>query len=94
MDVKHLERGGRGAFVIRENGDRVAEMTYSVAGETGIIIDHTEVAEELRGQGVGEKLVEAAVKHARDKGLKIFATCPFAIKVLSSSNEYSDVYSG
>jgi uncharacterized protein len=41
---------------------RLAEMTYVTAGESGFIIDHTEVDQSLRGQGVGEKLLDEAVK--------------------------------
>jgi predicted GNAT family acetyltransferase len=94
MDITHIERGGRGAFLIKVDGKRVAEMTYVTAGETGFIIDHTEVDESLRGQKIGDKLLADAVKYARDKGLKIFATCPFALRKLQDSAEYADVFAG
>ncbi len=94
MEIKRIEKGGGGAFIIREDGERLAELTYVNVGETGFIIDHTEVTENLRGQNVGEDLVDAAVKYAREKDLKIFATCPFAIRVLSSREDVSDIYSG
>ncbi len=55
MEIKHVEKAGRGGFVIRdEAGKRLAEMTYTVAGTTAIIIDHTGVDDSLRGQHVGE----------------------------------------
>lgn len=95
MEIKHLEKGGRGGFVIKgENGRRLAEMTYSKAGETGLIIDHTEVDESLRGQKIGDRLLAAAVEYARANGLKLFATCPFALRKLQNSPEYSDVFGG
>ncbi len=95
MDIKHVEMNGRGAFrAVGEDGKSSAELTYVSSGSAGFIIDHTEVDEGLRGQGVGEKLVEAAVDHARSNNLKIHATCPFAIKVLRENAEYRDVYSG
>lgn len=95
MDIKHIEKGGRGAFLIKgEDGARLAEMTYVTAGESGFIIDHTEVDGSLRGQGVGDKLLGEAVKYAREKSLKIFATCPFALKKLQESEEYKDVFGG
>ena len=94
MNIKHIEKGGRGAFLVKgENGDRLAELTYVTAGETGFTIDHTQVDESLRGQGVGEKLIDEAVKYARDKGLKISATCPYASRKLADDPKYSDVYS-
>lgn len=94
MEIKHVEKGGRGGFLIREDGKRLAEMTYVNAGETGFIIDHTEVDESLRGQKVGDKLLAEAVKYAREKGLKIFATCPFALRKLTNNPEYADVFGG
>lgn len=94
MEIKHVEKGGRGGFLIREDGKRLAEMTYVNAGETGFIIDHTEVDESLRGQKVGDKLLAEAVKYAREKGLKIFATCPFALRKLSNNPEYADIFGG
>jgi predicted GNAT family acetyltransferase len=92
MDIKHIELSGRGAFVIKRDHERVAELTYKRDGDT-INIDHTEVDESLRGQHVGQKLVDEAVKFARENNLKITATCPYASKVLSRSSEYSDVFS-
>ncbi|MEO5860396.1 MAG: GNAT family N-acetyltransferase [Pyrinomonadaceae bacterium] len=95
MEIKHVEKGGRGGFIVRgDEGNRVAEMTYTTAGDNGIIIDHTEVDDSLRGQGVGDKLLAEAVKYAREKGLKIFATCPFALAKLKKTEEYADVFGG
>lgn len=95
MDIKHIEKGGRGAFLVRgEDGKRLAEMTYTTAGETGFIIDHTEVDDSLRGQKVGDKLLAEAVKYAREKGLKLYATCPFALRKLQGNSDYADVFGG
>ena len=91
MDIKHLEMKDRGGFVIKRDHERIAELTYNRDGGT-INIDHTEVDESLRGQNVGQKLVEEAVKFARENNLKITATCPYASKILSRSSEYSDLF--
>ena len=92
MDIKHIELSGKGAFVIKRDHERIAELTYEREGDT-INIDHTEVDQSLRGQGVGEQLVEEAVKFARENDMKITATCPYASKKLSRNSEYSDVFS-
>jgi predicted GNAT family acetyltransferase len=91
MEIKNIDLKNGGAFVIKRDHERVAELTYKKDDAT-INIDHTEVDKSLRGQGVGEDLVEAAVKFARENDLKITATCPYASKILSRSNEYSDVF--
>jgi len=81
-------KGGRYLTVI--NGDE-AEMTYSRAGATRIIIDHTGVPDSMRGMGVGKKLVEAAVNDARAEGFKIIPLCPFAKATLEKHAEWQDV---
>lgn len=68
-----------------------AEMTYSRAGETRIIIDHTGVPRELGGRGIGKALVKAAVEDAREEGFKIIPLCPFAKAVLDKTPEWQDV---
>ena len=82
------DKGGR--YVARVNGVE-AEMTYSRAGSARIIIDHTGVPDALRGRGVGQQLVEAAVKDARAEGFKIIPLCPFAKATLDKHTEWHDV---
>ena len=56
-------------------------MTYSVAGERRIIIDHTDVSDELRGTGAGGRLVEAAVLWARAEKKLIVPLCPTKVSL-------------
>jgi hypothetical protein len=53
---------------------------------------HTEVDKSLGGRGVGKQLVAAAAAYARENGLKVAATCPFAGKVLGDNTDYQDVF--
>jgi len=58
----------------------VAEITFYEI-ENGVYnINHTFVDDSLRGQGIGSKLVEEAVKIIKERGAKVQATCPFASK--------------
>ncbi|WP_191859440.1 GNAT family N-acetyltransferase [Hanstruepera ponticola] len=91
MKIEHSIDGNKGIFYINLEGKHVAEMTYSKAGPDKIIIDHTEVDESLKGQGVGYKLVEEAVKYAREKDVKILPLCPFAAAVFKKREAYNDV---
>ena len=74
-----------------EQGKRLAELTFSKAGDKRIIIDHTDVSDALRGKGAGKQLVSAAVDYARKNGLKILPLCPFAKSVFDKVPEFSDV---
>lgn len=76
--VEHAEEDGRGAFFIAKQNIRLAEMTYTRSSEKLVIIDHTEVDDQLRGLGVGRRLLDAAVAWARETKTKIIATCPYA----------------
>lgn len=93
MDFKILETESetKGSFYIEQEGHKLAEMTYSKAGPEKIIIDHTEVDDSLRGQGVGVQLVHHAVEYARSQGIKILPLCPFAKATLLRHKEWQDV---
>jgi len=91
MSITQIDHGSKGAFVIKENNERLAEMTFSKAGEKLIIIDHTEVSDVLRGKGAGKQLVGAAVEFARKQGLKILPLCPFAQAIFEKTPAFKDV---
>lgn len=90
ITITREDRLNGGRYVTMINGDE-AEMTYSRAGATRIIIDHTDVPDTLRGLGIGKRLVEAAVNDARSEGFKIIPLCPFAKAVLDKQTDWQDV---
>lgn len=91
MDIQQEDNGKKGAFYVEQDGERLAEMTYTWAGEGMFIIDHTEVSEKLKGMGVGKQLVNAAVTFARKLKIKILPLCPFAKSVFDKTPEFADV---
>ena len=91
MDIQKQENETKGSYYIEENGQRLAEMTFSKAGTDRIIIDHTEVSDQLRGQGAGEAMVKQAVEDARAGGYSIIPLCAFALSVFQKTPAYKDV---
>lgn len=91
MNINHKEQDSKGSFFVGEEKHKKAEMTYSWAGDDRIIIDHTEVDDSLRGQGVGKKLVKAAVEFARKKNISIIPLCPFAKATFDKNPDLKDV---
>ncbi len=89
--ITHVLDGHKGAFVIDRDGKRLATMTYTVAGDDTIIIDHTDVDAALRGTGAGQALVAATVAWARDSARKVLPLCPFARSVFDRTPEYADI---
>ncbi|NOS91624.1 MAG: N-acetyltransferase [Cyclobacteriaceae bacterium] len=92
MEIKQIEHGSKGAFVIEEGNERLAELSYSKAGDKLMIIDHTDVSDKLRGQGAGKQLVMKAVEYARASNIKIIPLCPFARSVFDKTPEIADVW--
>lgn len=93
MEVKRQDDGKKGAFAAMENEVQAGLMTYTWAGNDKFIIDHTEVNPDFSGQGVGKKMVMAAVEFAREKDLKIIPLCPFSKSVFDKEMEIRDVLS-
>src|SRR5688572_22643328 len=82
MKIEHEQIKRKGIFFIEENGGRVAELFYFKLATGEMNVYRTEVDEQLRGKGVGRRLVAEAVKFARERGMKIVPTCPFVKRVI------------
>ena len=91
MNIEHVDTKTKGYFRAIEDELEAGLMTYTWANENLFIIDHTEVASEFSGQGVGKKMVMAAVEFARSKEIKILPLCPFAKSVFNKTPEIQDV---
>lgn len=65
-----------------ESGKCIAEICYAEKEKGLFDINHTFVDASLRGQGVGGKLVDAALLDIRELGGKATASCWFAKKIL------------
>jgi len=87
-----LNENRRGAFVIEDTGERLAEMEISIAGDN-LMVYHTEVSDKLKGQGVGSKLLERMVDYARANKLKVIPLCPFVHAQFKRYPEkYADIW--
>ena len=54
-------------------------------------MDHTDVDDSLRGQGVGLELVRALTEWARAEPVKVLPLCPFAKATYGKHPELRDV---
>jgi uncharacterized protein len=91
MFIQQKQEGKRGKFYVEIEGRELAEMTYNIPSPDKIIIEHTEVSDELRGKNVGFQLVSTAVEYARTNHIKIIPLCPFAKSVFDKKPEMGDV---
>ncbi|MBX9457727.1 MAG: N-acetyltransferase [Rhizobium sp.] len=91
-DIRGEDSPKGGRYVVGAEGQQ-AIMTFSRASPRLIIIDHTEVPDIYRGQGVGARLAEHAVDEARNGGWKIIPLCPFFKSQVERHPEWADVIS-
>ena len=91
MIIQHKKINSKGLFFVEQDGNILAEMSYTIPSDDKIIIDHTEVSDELSGMNMGHELVHAGVEYARKHHLKIIPLCPFANSVFKKKPEYADV---
>ena len=87
-----LNDAGRGAFVIEQDGTRIAEMEIAIR-DGNLTVYHTEVAEKLKGQGVATKLLSTMVAYAREKKLKVIPLCPYVLAQFKRHpDQYNDIW--
>jgi uncharacterized protein len=55
---------------------------------TEIIMTHTFVPPPLRGRGIAEKLVRAALEYARDERLKVVPACSYVDEFIKRHPEF------
>lgn len=91
MTIEQINNESKGFFKAIEDDKEAGRMTYSRAGSTKLIIDHTEVNSVFNGKGVGKQMVMAAIDFARENNLKILPLCPFAKSVFDKNKDLHDV---
>ncbi|HYE54219.1 MAG TPA: GNAT family N-acetyltransferase [Chitinophagaceae bacterium] len=91
MLIQQKEVRGKGKFYVVQEGRELAEMAYTMPSPDKMIIEHTEVNDELRGRNVGAQMVKQAVEYARSNNIKIIPLCPFAKSVFDRVPDIQDV---
>lgn len=91
IEIKQIDEGAKGYFVANDDRKEAGRMTYTVAGNSKIIIDHTEVNDEFRGQSIGKRLLMKIVEYSRQNNIKIIPLCPFVKSVFDRTEEIRDV---
>lgn len=87
MEIIHSE--GKGFFIYNKNKEVLAELNYQKIDNV-LIVDHTEVSETLKGQGIAGKLFDELIKFSRKKNYKIDPICTYIAKKMKKS-EYNDL---
>jgi predicted GNAT family acetyltransferase len=71
-------------------GNDVAIVNYRLA--PGVLtLTHTEVPQELEGQGLGSTIVRGVLQIARARGLKVVPACGFVSAFIQKNPAYQDL---
>ncbi len=66
--------------------DGMARLNYKKPEKNVMEFTDTYVPSSDRGKGIGASLIEYAITFARERDLKVVATCPFANHYLESQS--------
>lgn len=91
IEIKQIESGTKGFFGAFEGEIEAGRISYTFAGETRMILDHTEVNDAYRGQNIGKRILIEVVEFARKNKIKIIPLCPFVKSVFDKTEEIRDV---
>ncbi|MEC9485394.1 MAG: GNAT family N-acetyltransferase [Candidatus Izemoplasma sp.] len=88
MDIK---TGGNRFYIGDNEQEAIAEITFKYSEPSVIIINHTFVSPELRGQGIAGKLLNKVIDMAREKDLTIVPLCSYAARKMIDNPKYEDL---
>lgn len=85
MEIE-VKKGENMFFVGQDEMNPEGYVSFKLDDDGDLIVDSTEVADSLAGQGMGSRLVHTVVDHAKQEGRMITPTCPFARAVMEKDN--------
>lgn len=92
MEIKQLDNGKSGKFVVSCGGKRIGSVSYSwITDGKHISIDYVEVRADLRGSGLGYRLFLAVMEEVRKQGLKVTPVCSFAVASMERTESLWDL---
>lgn len=90
MEFKNEKNGNGGTLVMfDEKGTEIGRLNYMISpAEKKLTISYVMVHPEFGGMGMGKKLVEEAVRWAREEGQKVYPHCGYARAVMKRNSDY------
>jgi len=85
--VKNSTTVTKSRFELEQDG-QVSYLEFETDGHGWMTIWHTEVAEKLRGKGIGLELVTTAFQYAKENSLRVDVVCPLAKHLIDKHPEF------
>lgn len=86
-----IKKGNNRFYIGESEQNDIARVTWTVGNGNLIVLTHTFVSPELRGQSIASKLMNKVVEFARSENLKIKPVCSYAVAKLTRTDEYADI---
>jgi predicted GNAT family acetyltransferase len=90
MDATVRNAEDRSRYELVVDGDVIAVADYHDRGDV-VVMPHTEVAHQQRGQGYGALVVQGALDDLRAKGKRVVPACWYVREFIDSNREYADL---
>ena len=87
-DIRHNEETSQ--FETTVDG-QVAYAAYDLEEPDRIVFTHTIVPDALSGRGIAAQLVQHALRHAREKKLKVVPQCSYVAAYIQRHSEYAEL---
>ena len=87
LDIQHNEAAHKYSAWI--DGEE-AVTTYREEGDGTVNFTHTVVPPDLRGQGIGEELVQYALEDTLRRGRRFRASCPFVQRYVERHPQFQE----
>lgn len=75
-------------YANNSEGKLIVEATFPFYKKGVVVVDHTFVDPELRGQGIASKLMHEVCIHSEKLGYKMVALCPYAVVWFKRNKQY------
>ncbi len=89
--MPEIKKGHNQFYIGDDEASAIAKVTYKDKDESTIIVDHTFVSEELRGQGIAGKLYKTITDYAREENKKIVPECSYIEAKMKHNKEDQDL---
>jgi predicted GNAT family acetyltransferase len=77
-------------FELLVDGSPAGLAAYRLRDDA-IVVTHSEINREFRGQGLGNELASRTLDLIRSRGDKIVPLCPFFAKYVEEHDSYDDI---
>ena len=88
LKIRHEPKAKRFAARL---GNKIAYLSYEVAGDTVLDYAHTWTPPEERGKGIAGRITRQALEYAKSEGYKVVPSCPYVRDYIKAHPEYEEL---